>query len=222
MSDFIVGIIGFLFTIMILSYLIGDNFLFRLAVHIFVGASAGYVAAVAIHQVIGPYLIQPIFKAFQVGAYKELSLYAIPLIFSVLMLMKMSPRLSGLGDSAVGYLVGAGAAVAISGAVLGTIIPQVQAASQPFAWLQNPNPLGTLFNGAIMLVGTISTLAYFHFGARRADDGSVKRNVVVEGLAWVGKLFIALTLGVLFAGVFSAALTALIERIYSMLALFGF
>lgn len=218
MSDFIVGIVSFLFTIMILSYLIGDNFLFRLAVHIFVGASAGYVAAVAIHQVIWPYLLVPLFT----GSMLERVLLAIPLILSVLMLMKISPRLSSLGGPAVGYLVGAGAAVAISGAVLGTILPQMDAAAQPFAWLQNPNPLGTLFNGAVMLIGTITTLVYFQFGARRADDGSVKRNMIIEALAWVGRLFVALTLGVLFAGVFSAALTALIERIHSMLALFGF
>jgi hypothetical protein len=218
MSDFIVGIVSFLFTIMILSYLIGDNFLFRLAVHIFVGVSAGYVAAVAIHQVILPYLIMPLIQ----GSAEERTLLAIPLIFFVLMLMKISPRLSSLGGPAVGYLVGAGAAVAISGAVLGTILPQAAAAVQPFDWAQNPNPLGTLFNGAIMLIGTIATLVYFQFGARRADDGSVKRSAIVETLAWVGKLFVALTLGVLFAGVLSAALTALIERIHSMLALFGF
>lgn len=218
MSDFIVGIVGFLFTIMILSYLIGDNFLFRLAVHIFVGASAGYVATVAIHQVIMPYLIVPLVQ----GSMKERTLLAIPLILFVLMLMKISPRLSWMGGPAVGYLVGAGAAVAISGAVLGTILPQAGAAAQPFDWLHNPNPLGTLINGAIMLVGTVTTLVYFQFGAHRAEDGSVKRNALVEALAWVGRLFVALTLGVLFAGVFSAALTALIERINSLLALFGF
>ena len=73
-----------------------------------------------------------------------------------------------------------------------------------------------------MLVGTIATLAYFHFGARRKDDGSVKRNGLIEALAWVGKLFVALTLGVLFAGVYAAALSALVERIHSLLTLFGF
>lgn len=218
MSDFIVGIVSFVFTLMILSYLIGDNFLFRLAVHIFVGVSAGYVAVAVIRQGVGPYLFTPLLY----GSMLERGLMMIPLIFFVLMLMKMSPRLSWLGGPAVGYLVGAGAAVAVSGAVLGTILPQVGAAAQPFDWMQNPNPLGALFNGAVMLIGTITTLVYFQFGARRADDGSVKRSAVIEALAWVGRLFVALTLGVLFAGVFSAALTALVERVYSLLHLFGF
>ncbi len=36
----------------------------------------------------------------------------------------------------------------------------------------------------------------------------------MEGLALVGQIFIAITLGVIFAGVFSASLTALIERLH--------
>lgn len=73
-----------------------------------------------------------------------------------------------------------------------------------------------------MLVGTVGTLAYFHFGAHRKEDGSVKRNGMIELIAWVGKLFVALTLGVLFAGVYAAALSALIERIQSLFAVLGF
>jgi hypothetical protein len=37
---------SFLITIFILSYLFGDNILFRLAIYVFIGAAAGYVAAV--------------------------------------------------------------------------------------------------------------------------------------------------------------------------------
>ena len=215
--DLIFGIISFLLTIMVLSYLIGDNALFRFAIHIFVGVSAGYVAVVALYQVIWPYLLIPLFTA----PIMERGLLIIPLVLSALLLMKISPRLGWLGGPAVGYLVGAGAAVAISGAVLGTIFPQVTAAADPFDLRNAQEPLASLFNGVVMLVGTISTLAYFHFGARRKDDGSVKRNGLIEAFAWVGKLFVALTLGVLFAGVYAAALTALIERIHSLLTLFG-
>jgi hypothetical protein len=43
---------------------------------------------------------------------------------------------------------------------------------------------------------------------------------VVEFLAQVGRVFIAITLGALFAGVFSAALAALIERMDSIIQVF--
>lgn len=217
-TEFLSGLIGFLLTVMVLSYLIGDNPLFRFATYLFVGVSAGYVTVVALVQVILPYLIQPLTAADSSLALRGLTL--IPLFLSVLMLMKISPRLSWLGGAAVGYLVGVGAAVAISGAVLGTLFPQVIAAAGPFDVLglttQGINPLESIFNGVLMLAGTIATLAYFQFGARRQVDGSVKRNVFVNLLAWAGQLFIAITFGVLFAGVYSAALTALIERFDSL------
>ena len=63
-----------------------------------------------------------------------------------------------------------------------------------------------------MLAGTVVTLVYFQFGAKRAVDGSLKRNAIIEILAWLGRIFIAITFGVLFAGVYMTALTAMIER----------
>ena len=48
--------ISFIITILILSYLFGDNPLFRVAIYVFVGAAAGYVAAVAWNEVINPAL----------------------------------------------------------------------------------------------------------------------------------------------------------------------
>lgn len=220
-TELILGAISFLFTVMVLSYLIGDNVLFRFAIHVFVGVSAGYVAAVAIYQVIWPYLLIPLVTASML----ERALLIVPLLFSALMLMKISPRLSWLGGPAVGYLVGAGAAVAIGGAALGTILPQVNAAAEPFDVLgltqRGIDPLQSVFNGVVMMIATISTLAYFHFGAKRKADGSVQRNGLIEAVAWVGKLFVALTLGVLFAGVYAAALSAFVERIQSLMSLFG-
>src|SRR3989304_2123978 len=44
-------------TIMILSYLVGDNALYRLATHILVGVGAAFVVAVAIGQVLYPGIV---------------------------------------------------------------------------------------------------------------------------------------------------------------------
>ena len=63
-----------------------------------------------------------------------------------------------------------------------------------------------------MLVGTITTLVYFHFGAK-ATAGGPQRSKLVIWLGRIGQVFIAITLGVLFAGVFAASMTALIERL---------
>ena len=215
LAQLIPGLIGFLLTLMVLSYLIGDNPLFRFATYLFVGVSAGYVAVVIWYQVIVSNLFLPLTQT----PWPARGLYLVPLFLFVLMLMKISPRLSWLGGPAVGYLAGVGAAVAVGGAILGTLVPQVLASAEPFD-ITAPNALESMFNGLLLLLGTITTLAYFHFGARRNADGSAKRNALVNLVAGVGQIFLALTFGMLFAGVYSAALTALIERISSLINLF--
>lgn len=205
------GLIGFLLTVMVLSYIIGDGPLFRIAIYIFIGVSAGYAGAVAWHQVIVPDLLAPLLDVSTPMVTRSLLLF--PLVLGALMLMKISPRFASFGTPATAYLVGVTAAVVAGGAVLGTLIPQVAAAADPFSV---GKPASSLLNGAVMLAATVFTLVYFQFGATRQPDGTVKRNRFVEGMAWVGGIFVALTLGALFAGAYSAALTALVERIDSI------
>ena len=203
--ELISGFVGFILTLLIFSYLIGDNPLFRSAVYIFIGVSAGYAAVVVWYFVLMPRLFQPLLSADQ----SQLVFLVIPLILSVSLLAKLSPRISWLGSFAMALLVGVGAATALSGAVIGTMIPQSRAAMDAFI---RPS-LGQLIEAVVMLAGTVLTLVYFQFSAKRAPDGSVKRNIVVEVLAWGGRVFIAITFGVLFAGVYMAALTAMLERL---------
>jgi hypothetical protein len=219
--DMITGIVAFLFTLMILSYLIGDNPLFRIAVYFFVGISAGYVAAVSIRQVLWPDLLQPLYQGLLFGISVQQAILAVPLLLSGLLLMKAWPPLSRLGMPAMGLLVGAGAAVAVGGAVTGTIFPQVNATITDFEITRVTSP-ESLLNAGLVLVGVVTTLVYFHFGARTRTDGSVRRIGLIEIIAFIGSIFLAITLGVLFAGVYSAALTALIERLHFFGTFFGF
>jgi len=218
--DLVTGIVAFLFTLFIFSYLIGDNPLFRLAVYIFVGVSAGYVAAVAYRQVLWPDLFFPLLT----GSIAQKALLVIPLILSALLLTKVSPRLTSLGMPAMALLVGVSAAVAVGGAVTGTILPQAVATIDLFdthAAASVPQWVQMMFNGAWILVGVITTLVYFHFGAHTTRDGSARRLGLIEFVAFIGSIFLAIALGVLFAGVYSAALTALIDRFHFFGTLFG-
>jgi hypothetical protein len=210
--ELITGIVSCALTIMVLSYLIGDNPFFRVAVYLFIGVSAGYVTAVAWYQVLVPRLISPLLQG---GT--DLWLLIVPLVLGGLLLMKISPRLSPLGSPSLGFMVGVGTAVAIGGAVLGTLIPQIQAAITPFDLRlagSSALALERLFEGSVMLVGTVSTLAFFHFGAKQQPGNVVTRNRLIEVLAIIGRFFIAVTFGVLFAGAYAAALTALVSRLY--------
>lgn len=218
-TELLSAFVSFIITILILSYLIGDNPLFRTAVYIFVGVSAGYVAAIAWNQVILSQVLQPVFAGTAFSDGRQAVIVAGALVGGLLLFTKVFPRISGIGKYPMAYLVGVGAAVTVGGAVLGTLLPQINATFQGFdvdlAISRGINPAFMLINGALMLLGVIGTLAYFHFGARQKADGSVKRNFLVEILTLIGRIYIAITFGVLFAGVYMAALTALIERIDS-------
>lgn len=218
--DLLSAVVSFVVTVLILSYMIGDNPLFRATIYVFVGVSAGYVTAVAWNQVIQPLLIQPIWSRTVFSDFLQAVLLFFPLMGSALLLGKASPRLSKLGQLPMAYLAGVGAAVAIGGAVLGTILPQTNATFSGFdvqaAVSRGINPAFMILNGVLILLGVIGTLAYFHFGTRQKADGSTSQNIVVKVLTLVGRVYIAITFGVLFAGVYMAALTALIERMDSL------
>jgi hypothetical protein len=206
--ELISALVGLFLTLMVFSYLIGDNPLFRIAVYLFIGVASGYAATIVWHYVLVPKLLQPLM------ALNPLTI--IPLAFGVSLLAKLSPRTAWIGSFAMAVLVGVGAAAAVGGALIGTLLPQAQAAIDGFDILSAGSGLeavSRLLAGAVMLGGTVFTLASFHFSAGRAVDGVPKRNRIIEGIAWVGRIFIAITFGVLFAGVYMSALTAMIERL---------
>jgi hypothetical protein len=166
---------------------------------------------VTFYNVILPQLVFP----FMGGSQGEKILALLYLIPSVFLLTKISPRLARLGNPVMAILVGIGAAAAIGGAVLGTIFPQVAASINLFD-LQTSSPEPTWLravNSLILLLGTLSALIYFHFGTRPGPEGSTQRANWIEAMGWVGQVFIAITFGALFAGVYAAALSALIERL---------
>jgi hypothetical protein len=206
--------IGLILTLMIFSYLIGDNPLFRIAVYLFVGVSSGYAAAATVH-----YVLIPKLNLLRTNDLNQLILVIIPLLFSISLIAKFSPRISWIGNFAIAILVGVGAAAAVGGAVIGTLLPQAQASMDAFSptTAGDSNFVLRLSEGAVMLLGTVLTLASFHFSASRALDGTIKRNRILEVVSSFGRIFIAITLGVLFAGVYMASLTAMIERVSSII-----
>lgn len=205
--DFIWSIVSFLLTLLILSFIFGDNPLFRIAAYLFVGVSAGYAVVLVVYQVLWPQLVVPIVN----GNW----LMAVPLALGLLLIFRLVPSLSRVGNYSMAYLVGAAAAVAIGGAVLGTLLGQTHGVINAFDVKALPAAAqgSRLVDSLVMLVGTVATLVYFQFTARTRPNQPPERPAAVETLARIGQIFIAITLGALFAGVLASALTALIERL---------
>jgi hypothetical protein len=222
--DFWIGVLSCLFTVLILSYVIGDNPAFRLAIHTFIGISAGYVAAIVLLQVIANKLIVPLATPISLilqgdgEQWKTLVLLLVPLFLGVMLLTKLSPRAEWLGRPVVAFLVGTGAAAAVAGAITGTIYPQVADSAGELKFISGREL--DLVAGAVILLGTIATLAYFQFTVIGKKPSVANRGwvaTITSVFSLIGQSFIAITLGTLFAGVFSAALAALIDRIQSII-----
>ncbi len=206
-------IIGVILTLIIFSYVLGDNFLFRLAVSLFIGVASGFGCLITYRSILYPSLLQPLLQNPQQG----LMTISIPLILSLLLVFKFSPRWSNVGNPSVALMVGVGAATVVGGAVQGTLLPQILASINQFdlPMMRNMgiNPVLGILEGGIVLLGTITTLAYFHFGVRQEADGKANRAAWLVPLSWMGQFFIAIALGWIFSGVLRAGYVAFFERV---------
>ena len=209
--EFVGLALGFLFTILIFSYLLGDNPFFRLAIHIFIGVSAAYVAIITINNVLIPRLIIPIFN----GNQGERLLSILLFIPSIFLLFKATP-LRKAGNWSVAILVGIGAAAAVGGAITGTLFPQILGtinSMDPSAYTITTSRWDQAINGFIIVLGTVTTLIYFHFGTQEKPGGTNERLPIIENISKIGRIFLAITFGALYAGVFLSSLAALVERL---------
>ena len=214
-ADLIGAVAGFLLTLMVFSYILGDNALFRLAVHIFIGTAAAYATIVVVYnifwyQLLVPLLLSPMEQAFVTVP---------PLLLGIWLLSRISKNLTRFSTPVLALMAGVGAAAAIGGAVRGTIIPQAQASMGvlDLASLSNVTELlPWLFNGLLILAGTVTTLIYFHFGVRNQTGQPKSKPAWLEISGMIGQGFIAVALGALFAGVYAAALAAFVDRMYSL------
>jgi len=194
---------GFVLTLMIFSYLLGDNFLYRIAVYLFVGLAAGYITVVTVESVILPWLRGTVLAAN--AGVGNIVLGLIPLLIGVLLLLKTSPRLGKLGNLGIAFIIGVGTAVALAGAISGTLLPLAAATSSSVSI--------NVLNGFLIFIGVASTLLYFQYLAGRTSGGMVQRGLFTRVVGTVGQGFIVVALAAIYAGAILTSLTIFSERI---------
>ncbi|HAE86039.1 MAG TPA: hypothetical protein DCG78_06000 [Anaerolineaceae bacterium] len=213
--DVILGLIGFALTLMVFSYLLGDNFFFRAALYLLVGVSSGYIAAVLISKVILPLLIAPIQEA---GGQIDLLMF-VPLLLCLLLVLMLFPRTGTVGRLPLAFLVGVMAALTIAGVSRGTVAPQLLSIVNRFSpsLIQTGGQLawGEILEAVFILLGVIAVLFTFHHRTQLKGDIEA-RSGWVESLSHVGQVFIGITFGMLFVGFYTTALTALIAQLSTL------
>lgn len=209
MTQEIVSIIAIVLTIMVLSRVFGDNPLFRVAQYLFVGVSLGLAFVIVFHQVLRPAV--QIASASTEGAIA----YGVPLALGLLLLPRITRRqeYSWLANIPLALIFGVGAALAVGGAIVGTLLPQIlDTSSRPLS----ADPL-TIAGVVVLALGTILTLGTFYYTVPR--EGS--RGQLVATAALAGHWLLMVAFGFFFASAVQSYMSALTERLGFVLRYFG-
>lgn len=197
------GLLAVLLTLLVFSRLLGDNPAYRFAQYLFVGVSLGYAFVVVYHQVLRPAALGAVGSA---GDPAGLGMRLIPWLLGLLLLTRVTGRqtISWLANIPLALLFGVGTALAIGGALLGTLWPQLLDTVRPVGG----DPLQAV-GAALLVLGVVLTLCYFYFTVPRETAGG---RVVAVG-ARIGRWLLVVAFGFFFAGGLITYLTALNARL---------
>ncbi len=203
-EQLLIDTVAVILTLLVLSRMIGDNPLFRVAQYMFVGVSLGYAFVIVYHQVIKPAAAQ----ILNIGNAPVLAiLQIIPFLLGVLLLPRIMGRqkFSWLSNIPLGLIFGVSASLALSGALLGTMVPQILATIN----VPMQGNITELVGSLLLTLGVILSLSYFYFTVPR--NAPLKRASQIS--ARLGRWVIVVTFGFFFAGALLTYVTALSDRI---------
>jgi hypothetical protein len=206
----IVDVIAIVLTIMVLSRIAGNNPVFRVAQYLFVGVSLGLAFVVAYHQV-----LRPATSALISGNSDSAILYGTPLFLGLLLLPRITRRqeFSWLANIPLALVFGVGAALAVGGAIVGTLVPQIlDTSNRPL----NGDPL-QIAGALVLAIGTVITLSAFYYTIP-ADS---PRSRLVTLVATAGHWLLMIAFGFFFASAIQSYMSALTERLGFLLRFFG-
>lgn len=173
-----------LVTLCVWSYLVGERRLLRVAQLLLAGLATGYLALIAIREVLIPQLFTPITTS---SAHPELLIDL--LLVAVLVAGRWLPRRLVAVPAAI--LVGGTVGYALGGAVIGTLLPQVAAGLVPMG-----ATAGDALGGVIGVAITVPVLLGFLHGVQRgpllAAVANTGRWLMLGGIgAWLGFLLLS-------------------------------
>lgn len=191
-------LVSFTLTLLIFSYLLRDNLLYRLVIYAYVGITSAFVVIVLLENVVAAYLNSP----------ADIALLGVAFVLVALLALRSIPAFRGIGLLPLAFLIAVGAAVAVTGAIAGTILPLVASVVVPGA---------EVLNSAVLFVGVVTTLLYFQYGARRRADGTMHRTLLVRGIGAIGEAFILVMMGATYGAIILSSLSVLTGQLSSLL-----
>jgi hypothetical protein len=197
------------------SFLYGDNVFYKLAESIFIGSSAAYVMIVGFWTGIVQTLLGKLFpdiirdsvlpglKATQEVEYS----YIISLVFSVLLLMRLSPKGGWISRWPLAFFIGATAGMRLVGYFQSDFVSQIQNTLLPLIVIAEDGSFQfwDSWKNMMIVVGVVSSLVYFYF--------SFEHTGVVGGVSKLGIWVLMVTFGAGFAYTVMGRIALLAQRL---------
>jgi hypothetical protein len=198
-------------TLLIFTFLYKDNSLFKLAEHLYVGVSVGYIIIKTYDTVIVHLVVKPIVDNGEIALL-------IPVAIGMLMLTRYVPKVAWMSRYAFAFIVGMGSGLAIPRTISSFILKQVEDTVRPLVSMTGPdgltfsmdllNPASNL-NAIIILLGVSSVLFYFFF--------SIEHSGIGKAVARTGIIFLMISFGAAFGYTVMARMSLLIGRLTDLI-----
>ena len=204
-----------IFTLFILSFLVGDNPAYKFAEAMVVGTSAGYVMVIGLWDVFVPNLLAKLapvmvqnwaLPGMDASVGTQL-IYIIPAILIVMLLMQLMPAGGWISRWPIAFFIGITAGYRMIGYVEADLVEQIKAAIIP---LYQTGADGTFaiwatMNACILTIATLSAMVYFFF--------SIEHKGLVGRTARIGIWFLMITFGASFGYTVMGRIALLAQRL---------
>jgi len=183
-------------TLMAYSFLYRENRVSRIAEHIYLGAATGYGAVLS-----GKY----VYENAAVPLAKGNTLWAIPLLFSLLLYFYFSKKHFWLYRLPTAAIIGVGTGIVVAADFRTRLTEQIKATLLPLFIVDKPYET---INNLIIVFGVLGALIFFYFSKELKGP--------TRGLADFGKYILMVTFGASFGQTFMARISLIIGRVQSL------
>lgn len=200
--DILWTLLGGIVTLAIFSFLYRDNPAYKMAEHIAVGLSVGFLVVTYYYNVFKPKLWDNVLFDGQLD-------YLIPLFFGLILFTRFIPKIGWLSRWAIAFYIGGFSGVAIPQTLEGRVLAQTEASIRSLVSIDATNTsfrnILSSLDAVFLVVGTIACLVFFFF--------SVEQKGGVGRFAYFGRLCIMAGFGASFGYTVMARVSLLIGRV---------
>ena len=204
MGPLIGGGVASVLSLFVLSRAIADNPLYRFAQSVLIGAALGYASAVLLRSTVVPIVDALIFGQ---ATTRQMIVGGLGLLLGLMLVPRFGrQRGSYWANLPIALLLGTGAALALAGAVRGTLVPQMLDTVRGTGL--GPD-LATQVGGAVLAVLAVTVLLSFTYTLPARGTPRLPARLF-RGL---GRGLILATFGVFFAATVSTYIAALVGQL---------